>query len=160
MCLGVLSAIYGRILGNNQRNIRAIIGASSISHTGWIINALIFGQVWVYFLVYIVTLFLFLLIIIKLDYFNAIINLISISGLPPFFVFVVKINVLFNIAQINVWPLIALLILGSAISLVFYLKFSYSLILSSKSYKSLYLYVFLILNLIGAFFIFFFDGRS
>nr|YP_009122512.1 NADH dehydrogenase subunit 2 [Radix auricularia]AJJ48427.1 NADH dehydrogenase subunit 2 [Radix auricularia] len=159
MCLGVLSAIYGSILGNNQTNIRAMIGASSISHTGWMISALIFGQVWVYFLVYMVTLFMFLLMMMKLDYFNAMMNLLSMSGLPPFFVFVVKINVLFNMAQMNVWPLIVLLIVGSAISLVFYLKFSYSLILSSKSYKSLYLYIFLMLNMMGAFFIFFFDGR-
>lgn len=158
MSLGVLSAIYGSILGNNQTNIRSIIGASSISHTGWIINALIFGQIWIYFLVYIITLFIFLLIIIKLDYFNAMMNLLSISGLPPFFVFVVKINVLFRIAQVDAWLLISLLIIGSMIRLVFYLKFSYSLILSNKSYKAFYLYVFLILNLLGAFFIFF-DGR-
>nr|YP_010043027.1 NADH dehydrogenase subunit 2 [Ampullaceana lagotis]QPC56779.1 NADH dehydrogenase subunit 2 [Ampullaceana lagotis] len=154
MSLGVLSAIYGSILGNNQTNIRSMIGASSISHTGWMINALIFGQMWIYFLVYMITLFMFLLMMMKLDYFNAMMNLLSMSGLPPFFVFVVKINVLFSMAQVDAWLLISLLIMGSMISLVFYLKFSYSLILSNKSYKAFYLYVFLMLNLLGAFFIF------
>lgn len=159
MFLGVLRAFYGAILGNNQTNIRAIIGASSISHTGWIINATIFGQIWIYFLVYIVTLFIFLFIIMKLDYLNAIMNLISISGLPPFFIFIIKVNILYNLITMNVWPFIALLILRSVISLVFYLKFSYSLILNTNVFKSIYLYIFIILNLFGVFFIFF-GGRK
>lgn len=158
MFLGVLSAFYGSILGNNQTSVRGIIGSSSISHTGWIINALIFGCIWAYFLVYILTLFIFLLIIIKIDYFNARINLLSISGLPPFLVFIIKINILFSIININVWVPVLILIIGSFISLIFYLKFSYSLILNIKSFRALSLFLFFSLNLLGVFYIFF-GGR-
>nr|YP_006665702.1 NADH dehydrogenase subunit 2 [Galba pervia]AEO51222.1 NADH dehydrogenase subunit 2 [Galba pervia] len=159
MFLGVLSAFYGAILGNNQTNIRAMIGASSISHTGWMINATIFGQMWMYFSVYMVTLFMFLFMMMKLDYLNAMMNLISMSGLPPFFMFIMKVNILYNLITMNVWPFMALLILSSVISLVFYLKFSYSLILNTNVFKSMYLYIFMILNLFGVFFIFF-GGRK
>nr|WRQ18389.1 NADH dehydrogenase subunit 2 [Austropeplea brazieri] len=153
MFLGVLSALYGSILGNNQTNIRAMIGSSSISHTGWMINATVFGQMWLYFVVYMITLFMFLLMMMKLDYFNASMNLLSMSGLPPFFMFIVKINILFNMIHMNVWPFMLMLIISSVISLVFYLKFSYSLMLNKKNHKAMYLYMFLILNFMGAFFV-------
>nr|AJJ48414.1 NADH dehydrogenase subunit 2 [Radix sp. MOTU5] len=158
MLLGVLSAFYGGILGNNQTNVRAMIGSSSISHTGWMINASIFGQIWMYFLVYMITLFMFLLMMMKMDYFNASVNLLSMSGLPPFFVFIMKINILFNMINMDIWSLVLLLIMSSLISLIFYLKFSYSLMLNMKTFRSYYLYLFMIFNFLGAFFIFF-DGR-
>nr|QNV12003.1 NADH dehydrogenase subunit 2 [Galba truncatula] len=124
--LGVLSALFGALLGNNQTNIRAMIGASSISHTGWMMNACIFGQMWSYFMIYMVVLFAFLLTVMKFDYFSASLNLLSMSGLPPFIMFIVKMNIVFQLAGNLMWGFIFILILSSVISLIFYLKFSYS----------------------------------
>nr|AJJ48440.1 NADH dehydrogenase subunit 2 [Ampullaceana balthica] len=158
MFLGVLSAFYGSILGNNQTSVRGMIGSSSISHTGWMINALIFGYIWAYFLVYMLTLFMFLLMMMKMDYFSASMNLLSMSGLPPFLVFIMKINILFSMINMNVWVPVLILIIGSFISLIFYLKFSYSLILNMKNFRAFSLFLFFSLNLLGVFYIFF-GGR-
>nr|YP_009660840.1 NADH dehydrogenase subunit 2 [Pseudosuccinea columella]QCT09604.1 NADH dehydrogenase subunit 2 [Pseudosuccinea columella] len=156
LILGGLSVIFGAILGNNQTKIRAMIGASSISHTGWMMNACMFSQMWSYFLIYFTILVGFLLVMMKYDYLTSSLFLLSMSGLPPFAMFVAKMNIMFYLAQSNMWGFMFILIVGSIISLIFYLKFSYSLVLNIKNYKVWYLSSFMMMNFWGVLFLYLF----
>lgn len=160
LLLGVISAILGRLLGNNQTNIRAIIGSSSISHTGWILVASVLRQLWSYFFIYLLVLYRFFFIIIKIDMIRSGFILLSFRGLPPFIIFTVKINIIFELAVKSFSAVFIVLILRSLFSLYFYLKFSYSLILNSKnSPRFLYYSIFLFINIFGCLFIYlFFDS--
>ncbi|CAL1548992.1 unnamed protein product [Lymnaea stagnalis] len=86
--------------------------------------------------------------------------LLSFRGLPPFIIFTVKINIIFELAVKSFSAVFIILILRSLFSLYFYLKFSYSLILNSKnSPRFLYYSIFLFINIFGCLFIYlFFDS--
>jgi len=131
--LGGASAVVGGLIGNNQTNIRAIIGSSSISHTGWVVIGAITGGLWVYFRLYCIVLF-FTLIYLVQDKLILSLRILSLSGLPPFIIFVGKWKVI-SMAVSRVFFSVKFLILpvaGTLLSLVFYLKFLYSLYLSSE----------------------------
>nr|UKB93169.1 NADH dehydrogenase subunit 2 [Lymnaea stagnalis] len=155
LLLGVISAILGSLLGNNQTNIRAMIGSSSISHTGWMLVASVLSQLWSYFLIYLLVLYGFFFMMMKMDMMSSGFMLLSFSGLPPFIMFTVKMNIIFELAVKSFSAVFIMLILSSLFSLYFYLKFSYSLMLNSKNSPSfLYYSIFLFMNMFGCLFIY------
>nr|YP_004934934.1 NADH dehydrogenase subunit 2 [Pedipes pedipes]AEQ93864.1 NADH dehydrogenase subunit 2 [Pedipes pedipes] len=129
-----LSALVGALLGINQTSIRGVLEASSISHSGWLGVSVISGKMTQYFLVYSFTTLILLFFLFLGHSFMAAVTMLSLGGLPPFLMFIAKYNVVSGaIYSGNHLTFLILPILGSALSMVFYLKFSYNLFLSPKS---------------------------
>lgn len=146
----IMSILRGGIIGNNLSNIRGIISASSIAHTGWLIISIYIGKLWFYYLIYSFVLSLMLgAIWVNNNLFRGIFVL-SLSGLPPFIIFSVKYLVLWTLV-VEGFSVLRLLIvvLSAVISLIFYLKFSYSFILNKKNGGFFNSLVFILLNFIG-----------
>lgn len=128
-----LSSLIGAILGNNQTNIRSILGCSSIAHRGWLILGCMTSYLWGYFSIYCLTLLVSLFLLLN---FNSRVvagmGILSLRGIPPFPIFIGKWGVLKSSLECNFpfW-LISFFLVSSVLSLIFYLKFSYSFILNN-----------------------------
>nr|QCS25065.1 NADH dehydrogenase subunit 2 [Lactiforis takii] len=165
LILGGVSSVVGALLGNNQTSVRAMLGSSSIAHSGWIALGTVLGGLWVYFLFYYLVLVLALFLLWEMDYSSVCIALLSMSGLPPFIMFVAKLKMVMMIMSLSSWFLFIMLPLaGSVLSLIFYLKFCYSFYLNSKSWPGVGVsIVLMVLNCVGVFWavlFLFFDGRA
>nr|YP_004934895.1 NADH dehydrogenase subunit 2 [Ovatella vulcani]AEQ93847.1 NADH dehydrogenase subunit 2 [Ovatella vulcani] len=163
MMTALVSALIGAWLGNNQTNVRAMIGASSITHSGWLVVACFCGGVWLYLSLYLSVLFLTLLLLWRREWAPSALGVISMSGLPPFIMFVGKFVVIMNMMQEPPFLLLLIpLLLSSALSLIFYLKFSFSFYLSQVSKQTSFgVSSLMVLNLIGAaWLLLFFGGRA
>jgi NADH:ubiquinone oxidoreductase subunit 2 (subunit N) len=135
---GGLSAIVGALLGLNQRTLRGILGRSSIAHTGWAIIGSSLGGLWAYFFIYCLRFLLLVVsLLIKNDFFRGL-SLLSLRGLPPFFMFRGKLIILKSVLSSDIWYiyLIAPLV-GSILRLFFYLKFFYSFYLKRDKINNL-----------------------
>lgn len=154
--LGGLTALVGGVLGNNQTDIRGILGYSSVAHRGWMFIGVLGGSFWLYFFVYCLRLGItFFFLENKKCKLERGIGLLSLRGLPPFLIFVGKWGVLKRGLEIGFpeW-VITFFLLSSLFSLAFYLKFRYSFILNrTSSLKGSELRrlfgIFLLLNLSG-----------
>nr|YP_010415007.1 NADH dehydrogenase subunit 2 [Littoraria intermedia]URW97529.1 NADH dehydrogenase subunit 2 [Littoraria intermedia] len=172
------SSLIGGIGGMNQTQVRALLAYSSIGHLGWIMFAAS-QSMWSmksYFLIYIlISLSIFLsLWYLNLSHiknlsdlmtfepykaFSFMVMLLSLGGLPPLLGFISKWVVVFGAMQSNYWIFLFILILGSVMSLFYYLGlyFSASLGFSKKLYMNtkfssettLLLETGLVLNLLG-----------
>nr|QYJ56705.1 NADH dehydrogenase subunit 2 [Bulinus globosus] len=151
--LGGMSAVMGSIMGLNQTKVRGMLGSSSIAHTGWAMVSMVYGFLWGYFISYMVILLFTLYSLYNLDSFVSSMNLLSMSGLPPFLMFVAKFKVVYFLILSSKFCLLFFLILSSVISLTFYLKFSYNkLFLTTKlSLESIIMLI--TLNSLGVYFI-------
>nr|ANA11077.1 NADH dehydrogenase subunit 2 [Arion rufus] len=128
MIISLFSMLCGGILGNIMANLKSVLGASSITHSGWFVLAYMFNLMWLYFWVYYVSLF-FLLISMSIMNSNlASWSLLSMSGLPPFWLFFAKAHIIMEFISYTSSPLLLIFPLGGAmISLYFYLKYVYAL---------------------------------
>nr|YP_010574497.1 NADH dehydrogenase subunit 2 [Onchidium reevesii]UZH97738.1 NADH dehydrogenase subunit 2 [Onchidium reevesii] len=151
LILASASAIAGASLGNNQTNIRAMLGASSVAHGGWMAVASVYGGLWEYLALYFLVLCLVLLHLWQGDKFCSALGIMSMSGLPPFLMFVAKLNVIFCVMSVEGSYLWLVLPLASAVlSLMFYLKFSYSLFLTTGRFAGRFsIFTISVLNFIG-----------
>jgi len=125
--LGGLRAVVGALIGINQTQILPILGASSVTHRGWMILGAVYGGVWLYFFLYCLSL---IALCLSLKYGRDSVRglvILSLRGLPPFLIFIGKWSVLRFCLGVRsrLWYLILPLI-GSILSLFFYLKFFYS----------------------------------
>jgi NADH-ubiquinone oxidoreductase chain 2 len=147
------SRLVGGIGGINQRQIRALIAYSSIGHLGWILFAAI-NRNWAikaYFTIYIL---ISICIFIGLWYSNlriiknlniissntgstvgVLIIFLSLGGLPPILGFISKWLVIRTRTKSIFWVMLLFLILGSVLSLFYYLSLLFSLFLSSFKRK-------------------------
>nr|YP_010833243.1 NADH dehydrogenase subunit 2 [Philine kinglipini]WFG53990.1 NADH dehydrogenase subunit 2 [Philine kinglipini] len=150
LVLGGLSALVGGMIGNNLHSVRGMIGASSVSHMGWTVLGSISGGMWLYFFLYCGVLFLTLGYLWN-SHFLSSISILSLSGIPPFAMFVGKWSVISNAIAAGVGAhFLVLPILGSLLSLVFYLKFMYTFYLNEvKSVLSVELLPLALLNFGG-----------
>ena len=134
--LGGIRAVVGGLIGNNIRNVRAIIGASSISHTGWAVIGAVSGSLWTYFSLYCFVLILRITFLWEGNRLRSI-SILSLSGLPPFILFVGKWNIISAAIIRGIeFKLLILPIFGTILRLIFYLKFFYSFYLNGDSPKS------------------------
>jgi len=69
--LALATIFVGRLLGLNCTNIKGILAASSISHTGWVLLGNSVNIIWQYFFVYYVSLVLLLVSILMLNTFSS-----------------------------------------------------------------------------------------
>lgn len=132
-------AIIGGVGGLNQLSVRLIIAYSSFVHTSWIVCSLSssFLAFFCYFIIYrvSVSLFFWCCAVInkhkvrrKVGRLTGRICLIMLRGVPPFLGFLGKIVVFLSVGSILVIPCI----LGSAISLKYYLRFFYRILMSRQ----------------------------
>nr|YP_010574510.1 NADH dehydrogenase subunit 2 [Peronia verruculata]UZH97764.1 NADH dehydrogenase subunit 2 [Peronia verruculata] len=136
LMLAGMSAMVGGILGNNQTNIRSMLGASSITHSGWMAMASVFGGLWQYLCLYLTILFMVLIFLWQGDSYSSALSVISMSGLPPFIIFLAKLGVIQAVVIQGGFLWLVLPLLSAVLSLIFYLKFSYSLLLSTNRWPS------------------------
>ena len=155
--LGGLRALVGAIIGLNQTQLGPILGASSITHGGWLILGSVYGNIWVYFVIYCINFSVLVYFLwVKDNIFRGLLVL-SLSGLPPFFIFIGKWAVFKAVLSAggNIWRLL-LPLLGSVIRLFFYLKFFYSFYLEEKNLKLKTLGYVSFSALLGLFYVVFF----
>nr|QOW07339.1 NADH dehydrogenase subunit 2 [Costapex baldwinae] len=145
------SALIGGLGGINQTQIRALLAYSSISHLGWMAYAALHSE-WVmkmYLVIYIIiSLSMFMSLwysdlgtmknISNMSFFSfmqmsVMILLLSLSGLPPMLGFISKWLVIMAGSQGSLVLILSFLILGSLMSLFYYLSLFFSLLLSTKS---------------------------
>nr|YP_009234193.1 NADH dehydrogenase subunit 2 [Aegista aubryana]AMB49892.1 NADH dehydrogenase subunit 2 [Aegista aubryana] len=132
--LGLGSMFMGMFLGIKQRSLRGVLGASSVSHTGWLLFALTSMNILMYFSLYALTLICLLWGMSLMDSSVCAISLYALSGLPPFPVFFGKIMVLLTLFNLN-FPLhfMVFALLSAVLSLIYYLKFMFIFLLSSTT---------------------------
>nr|AHH93108.1 NADH dehydrogenase subunit 2 [Peniagone sp. YYH-2013] len=140
----ILSVLVGGWGGLNQTSIRKILAYSSISHIGWIVLISIFYSTisFIIFLFYIIiTTLTFLMCYIMntktisslnnsslhpINIFIFIISILSLSGLPPLGGFINKIIPIIILSFSNNFLIMVPLIIGSLLSLFFYLQISFN----------------------------------
>nr|YP_009503342.1 NADH dehydrogenase subunit 2 [Typhlosyrinx sp. MNHN IM 2013-18371]AXA45432.1 NADH dehydrogenase subunit 2 [Typhlosyrinx sp. MNHN IM 2013-18371] len=151
LCLiAVGSSLVGGIGGLNQTQLRALLAYSSIGHLGWMVFSAMMSE-WamkIYLMIYImISLCLFTVLwlsnvnsmkgVISVGnlysyYVLVIILLLSLAGLPPLIGFMSKMMVIL-MAMVNPWVYaIFIMIIGSLMSLFYYLGLLFSMFLSSN----------------------------
>lgn len=146
-----IARIVGGIGGLNQTQIRALLAYSSIGHVGWIILCCVIGQrvLKTYFLIYfIISICTFLVLWCserslfsqasslagessRKSNMYLIFMLLSLGGMPPLLGFVGKWMAIWFCCK-EFWPLsVGLLLVGSLISLSYYLRLLFSIFLFS-----------------------------
>nr|YP_010443023.1 NADH dehydrogenase subunit 2 [Caenopedina pulchella]UTD49273.1 NADH dehydrogenase subunit 2 [Caenopedina pulchella] len=143
--LGLFSVIVGGWGGLNQTQIRKILAFSSIGNMGWIVTTSVysFNAALIMLILYLfinTTLFLLsdYLNIYTLGHLNItsqlspistsllILTVLSLGGLPPLTGFMIKFTSLYFLLSNNFIVLSSLLIIGSLLSLFFYLRIAFN----------------------------------
>nr|YP_514785.1 NADH dehydrogenase subunit 2 [Sepioteuthis lessoniana]BAE80051.1 NADH dehydrogenase subunit 2 [Sepioteuthis lessoniana] len=148
MLISISSTIVGSLMALNQTNLQLIMTYSSISHLGWMLSMILINSTLTvtYFIIYIIIslpLFnklsmttgnhLFMLTQTnKKDTLDTISLILSLAGLPPLLGFMSKLTILISLVNMKMMMVTVLLLLGTLISLYFYLNMS--LMLMIKSY--------------------------
>nr|QRW36459.1 NADH dehydrogenase subunit 2 [Notocrater youngi] len=151
--MALISSLIGGFGGINQTQLRAILAYSSIAHTGWMAYSALLGDtvIKIYFIIYFmvsISLFLFLWSVENLFMVNnmsvawtktkliqllILTILLSLGGLPPFLGFIGKWTTIYFSTMTYTPLLIIPLILGSLLSLFYYLSLLFSLTLISST---------------------------
>jgi len=131
--LGGVRAMVGAIIGLNQTSFRAILGGSSIVHTGWGCIGSVFGGLWFYFTVYCLSFGILMLFCSLEEHFITSLRILSLRGLPPSLIFIGKWRILKRVFYRESSSLFLILPIARALlRLFFYLKFFYSFYLRSR----------------------------
>nr|YP_009539834.1 NADH dehydrogenase subunit 2 [Cerithidea obtusa]AYQ21837.1 NADH dehydrogenase subunit 2 [Cerithidea obtusa] len=149
--LGAGSSLVGGIGGLNQTQIRALLAYSSIGHMGWILFASCYGEssMKIYFSIYVVISICIFVSLWALDSgslvdvssagksdskaaFSFMVMLLSLGGLPPLLGFISKWTVISSSVTASPWGVLFFLVLGSLMSLFYYLSLFFSEVLSLK----------------------------
>nr|YP_002727974.1 NADH dehydrogenase subunit 2 [Myosotella myosotis]ACE62845.1 NADH dehydrogenase subunit 2 [Myosotella myosotis] len=135
LTLGGVSALVGGFLGSAQTRPLAMIGASSIVQNGWLLLGMVVGGSWVYFSVYVFTMVSIFIGLAFGSYALTSIGILTMSGMPPFLLFPAKMLVIWS-ALCSGWEMSVFLlmpIIGTLLSLNYYLKFTYLYYFKSAS---------------------------
>nr|YP_010454255.1 NADH dehydrogenase subunit 2 [Sepiola robusta]QXJ42284.1 NADH dehydrogenase subunit 2 [Sepiola robusta] len=149
MMISMLSTLVGSLMALNQTNLQLIITYSSISHLGWMMTMILLNNslTLFYFINYIIIsiplMHLFssnlgnhLFMLTQKNNMNnmIIISLIlSLAGLPPLLGFMSKLIILISLINMKLFILSTFMLLGTLISLYFYLNMSLMLMIKSYS---------------------------
>nr|QXI86558.1 NADH dehydrogenase subunit 2 [Rondeletiola minor] len=161
--ISIMSTLTGSLMALNQTNLQMIITYSSISHLGWMMTMILFNSslTLFYFINYVIIsiplmhlissqLGNHLFMLTQKNNMNnvVVISLIlSLAGLPPLLGFMSKLIILISLINMKLFILSMFMLLGTLISLYFYLNMSLMLMIKSysmfktnkniKNYKSL-----------------------
>ena len=134
----ILNCIMGCLGGVGQICLRSLITYSSLNHLAWLLRCIHISRFfWLkYFIIYIIIFFNLIIFLFKRNlillsqiirfnfiHFMVIILLLTISGLPPFFIFLIKFIILRIFIKIRYFLFIFFLIMRSFISLFYYIRF-------------------------------------
>nr|YP_009566691.1 NADH dehydrogenase subunit 2 [Chromodoris orientalis]QBB11036.1 NADH dehydrogenase subunit 2 [Chromodoris orientalis] len=160
LVLGGLSTLVGAMIGLNQTSVRAMLGGSSIAHAGWSCLGVVFGGLWVYFLIYCLSFMLLMMFFSLGEEMMVSFGILGLSGLPPFIMFIGKWTILKNFLYGDyTWMFLVLPLFSTLLSLSFYLKFFYSYYMSSAIKNSMGKYfdvcAFIMFVLSGVLYLFF-----
>nr|YP_010241739.1 NADH dehydrogenase subunit 2 [Struthiolaria papulosa]QTI82427.1 NADH dehydrogenase subunit 2 [Struthiolaria papulosa] len=158
------SSLMGGIGGMNQTQVRSLLAYSSIGHLGWLVFACLYGD-WlmkIYLFIYIL---ISLCIFISLYYSNLsmmkdlnnlgnqyyselgiMVMLLSLGGLPPLLGFISKLLVVLSSMNGSMWGILFILIMGSLMSLFYYLSLFFSLVLNKIKSNGKLNHIYLISN--------------
>nr|YP_010241726.1 NADH dehydrogenase subunit 2 [Aporrhais serresiana]QTI82414.1 NADH dehydrogenase subunit 2 [Aporrhais serresiana] len=177
------SSILGGIGGVNQTQIRALLAYSSIGHLGWLTFACMYGD-WLMKMYLAIYILISVCIFINLYYsdlgmmknlknltnygyneLSMMVMLLSLGGLPPMLGFVSKWLVILTAMNNCLWGMLFVMIVGSLMSLFYYLSLFFSMTLNKMKSNSgsfnMYLIsnnmlsLGLLVNLIGGLMLFF-----
>nr|YP_006303196.1 NADH dehydrogenase subunit 2 [Cylindrus obtusus]AEK48359.1 NADH dehydrogenase subunit 2 [Cylindrus obtusus] len=162
--LSLYSMLTGMFLGLGATSLREALGASSITHTGWFLLSFQGGSTISYFILYSISLLQLVVFLLSQSSYLISMSLLGLGGLPPFSIFVGKLAVLYScLSGYLSFGFLIPVVVTSAISLYYYMKFSFLFYLSSHhdgmrfSYPSL---LFVGLNMsLGFCVLLFFYGR-
>nr|YP_009326375.1 NADH dehydrogenase subunit 2 [Polygyra cereolus]APD28050.1 NADH dehydrogenase subunit 2 [Polygyra cereolus] len=149
--VGMLSILFGMSLGLKAMTLRSMMGASSISQTGWFAVAVTVGHLLFYFSVYFYNLVLLMVSLLYKQYLMSSFLLLSLGGLPPFSLFFAKLMVLTEVwvSGIGLILMVGMLV-SSVFSLFYYMKYSQLLFMNKSVNKFKMSFMFLFLgNLAG-----------
>nr|AID22219.1 NADH dehydrogenase subunit 2 [Pseudostegana meiduo] len=141
----ILSIIIGALGGMNQISLRKLMAFSSINHLGWMLMSLNISEtIWIsyfFFYSYLSLTIIFMFNIFKMYNFNQMfsmfnhskmlkfmlfMNFLSMGGLPPFLGFLPKWLIIQQLTMNNNFFLLFIMIMGTMITLFFYLRICYS----------------------------------
>lgn len=143
--LSSCSALVGGIGGLNQTQVRPLLAYSSIVHIGWMLLAFVhhLGVFYLYLAIYLVTnvLAFFMFACEGINAFRhlqgsralsmhsllCILSLLSLGGLPPLLGFIPKWRVILVAVHSPYWWGLIFLVMGSLLSLSYYIRLCYSL---------------------------------
>nr|AAP72068.1 NADH dehydrogenase subunit II [Craugastor crassidigitus] len=152
---GLLSTIVGGLGGINQTQIRKILAFSSIAHLGWMIAVLKFSPqlALLSFSVYVLMTSSLFFTLISLNTKNfpklitawtkspaltslTLLTLLSLGGLPPLTGFLPKWLITQEIMEQHLAFIVTIMLLSSLLSLFFYLRLTYTLILTMSPHTT------------------------
>jgi NADH-quinone oxidoreductase subunit N len=149
------STLIGGLGGVNQRQLRALIAYSSIGHLGWILFSLTINSwlIILYFIIYIcvsITVFVPLIRInlkrikfLRRIYINKYIlfgiftSLLSLGRVPPLLGFISKWVVIIYCVNSAYYIILAIIIIGSLLSLFYYIRLVFRLCMNFIKYNSI-----------------------
>nr|QXJ42336.1 NADH dehydrogenase subunit 2 [Sepiadarium kochi] len=175
MMLSIMSSFMGSIMALNQTNLQMIITYSSISHLGWMLSTILINSTITMFyfmnyiiisipIMYLLSMYMgnYLYMLTKKMSMNPLLIvslLLSLGGLPPLLGFMSKLLIIITLIKTNLFLLCLLMLIGTLISLYFYLNMSLMLMIKSymmmdlKINKNMYNYL-VSLNMLSTFIIY------
>nr|YP_001974532.1 NADH dehydrogenase subunit 2 [Metaperipatus inae]ABQ95563.1 NADH dehydrogenase subunit 2 [Metaperipatus inae] len=148
MMSSIFSSLIGGFGGFNQVSFKKIFAYSSIGHLGWMLISLIMVESYfiMYYMFYILMVFMLCMVLFLknlsslnqflflsesffLEKLFFLFSLLSLGGLPPFSGFFVKWMILNSILILKLKFLGLILIMSTLVSLFYYLRISYSVLL-------------------------------
>nr|YP_009503528.1 NADH dehydrogenase subunit 2 [Pectinatella magnifica]AWX65965.1 NADH dehydrogenase subunit 2 [Pectinatella magnifica] len=155
--MSVSSILVGGLLGINQTQLRALMAYSSIAHGGWMVllSALSMSSLKLYFILYSIISSGLLWSLSKtyqslltqtktldckssMDYLSISMSLLSLGGMPPLTGFFAKVVAIREILDTGMVWLLTLIILGTLMSLSYYLTVLFSFMVSYSPLGILY----------------------
>jgi len=151
--IAIISIIVGTVGGLNQVIIKTLLTYSSITHRSWLLISAASSSIicLFYFVIYCILSASIIFIVLKspvkkindmaywketlIHKYLIIFNLLALGGLPPFLGFLAKLSVIIILIKINVKLLILIFIMISLISLFYYFRVIYSLVLNKHTKK-------------------------
>jgi len=133
----MLNCLVGSLGGLGSLCFRKLIFYSSLGHRGWVLRCIsVRDYLWVeYFFIYIIIFFFLVYIFFRdclynvkdikdftLKNFFVLVLLVSLRGLPPFSIFMIKFYVIYILLGLDSYLLCLVLIIRSLISLYYYLR--------------------------------------
>nr|YP_009412977.1 NADH dehydrogenase subunit 2 [Vaejovis smithi]APW29069.1 NADH dehydrogenase subunit 2 [Vaejovis smithi] len=144
MLMVIVTALVGAFGGFGQYSFKKILAFSSINHIGWMLGGMMYETKvgMIYFLIYVLMSMLIVLTFMSFSIFSlnqmmsvsyflsvmTLINLLSLGGMPPFLGFFPKWLIIEKIFWVSFF-FASILIFSSLVSLYFYLRVCYPILL-------------------------------
>nr|YP_009667309.1 NADH dehydrogenase subunit 2 [Mecistocephalus marmoratus]ARU77312.1 NADH dehydrogenase subunit 2 [Mecistocephalus marmoratus] len=146
----LMSALAGAIGGYNQTLMRKLMAYSSIGHLSWMLMSTILSQSFTmfYIMTYIYLSSLMMLMFKMMNIYHVMqmitmpqatimflmmLNMLSLGGLPPFLGFLPKWMLIQEMANMNMLVQALVMIMSSLVTLFYYLRITYTTLLTSSS---------------------------